>query len=499
MNRKTVKYLICAAALSIASNASAIDVVVSAPGTLAQALSDSDLTTLTELNISGPIDASDLYFLGNNAKALSQLNLTNATIEAYNGEKVINGYQNYKAGVIPAGVFAGSRLSAISLPAGVSEIGGMAFAYTPLSVLPDLSNISKIDDAAFAATAIKTLTYPATAKLGTNVFAGSSVQSVTLPQGASVADGAFAGCSALTTVNGSNTVVAIGNHAFENTTALKSFAFGSNIKSIGSNAFRASGLTDADLSASTALDSIGEFAFAQMDALENITISAANVKFAPGVFFDDKALTNITLPNGTKAITDYLLKGTESLAVSALPESATTIGRYALAGNTATTTISLPASLQYIGDGAMEGMTGLTEINATQLDSRPEIGADVWAGVNQPNVSLKVDDSLVADFKSADQWQYFNISTTSGTEEITTPDAAEASIRARFVGTTLQIQATAVNIASVDLFDFNGIALISTTVNGSEANVETADFANPYFIVTVTLANGNRSSLKLKR
>lgn len=492
------KLILSAAALSFAFGASALDVNVANPGTLAEALGDNDIATLTSLTVSGQLDASDLYYLGNNAKSLVTLDLSGARIMAYNGEKTINGMRNYPADLIPAGAFAGSRLTSVALPAGVTEIGSMAFATAPLAALPDLSGVKKIDDGAFAAIAATEITYPA-AEMGANVFAGSEVRTVTVAPGTSIAAGAFDGCANLSEVSGAEGVVAIGDRAFSNTAALSEFNFGNGLKAIGSGAFRASGLVNADLSAATSLDTIGEFAFAQMPALELASIASPSVKCAPGVFFDDKQLATLNYPETLKNLADYLLKGTESLALSTFPESLQSIGNYAMTGNTATTTLHLPATLAYIGDGAMEGMTGLTEIDAAALSARPEIGADVWAGVDQPSVKLKVNEDLYSDFKSAEQWQNFDISYTSGIDDIVSDKAPAASLSARFAGTLLQIAATGVDIARVELFDISGATLVSLQANGTAAEVETATFANPYFIVTVTLEDGTRSSLKLKR
>ena len=54
------KLILSAAALSFAFGASALDVNVANPGTLAEVLGDNDIATLTSLTVSGQLDASDL-------------------------------------------------------------------------------------------------------------------------------------------------------------------------------------------------------------------------------------------------------------------------------------------------------------------------------------------------------------------------------------------------------------------------------------------------------
>lgn len=487
----SIKNIILVVLVGISTNVFGVEVSSEKAGSLQSLLSNENIATLTTLTVSGPVDASDLFYIGNNANKLERLDLSMATIVEYNGDKTINGYSTYPANVIPAGVFAGTALKWVSIPSSTTQIGSMAFASSCLESLPVLDNVKMIDDGAFAATLIKELAYP-DADLGSNVFAGSEVKTVYISHDVTIAPGAFAGCQYLENVDGADKATAIGNGAFEQTPSLKNFKFGNSISVIGSNAFRASGLNQVNLNV---VDSIGTFAFAQMPNLVKVSVSDKNVRMAPGAFFDDNNLQDIQLDSPT-VLPDYIFKGT---AISNIPLNNTTeIGQYALASNSGASLIVLPASLQHINTGAMENMSALKTIDASALDNVPSLGNDVWDGVDQQNVILKVNEASEQLFKNAPQWQEFNISAPTGVDDVATGVTA-VTVKARFNGNVLQVVATGVEISQISLFDINGAMLIATNVNALSAEVDTAQFANPYFVVSVTLADGSRSSLKLRR
>lgn len=487
----SIKNLILVALTGISTSAFGLDVKTERAGTLSALIGSNDIVTVTDLTVTGPIDASDLFFIGNHAIQLERLDLSKATIAEYSGDKKINGYSNYAPNVIPAGVFAGTTLKWVAIPQTTTEIGSMAFASSQLETLPALYNVIKIDDGAFAATPLKDVVYPV-ASLGANVFAGASVQTVSIHSDVAIAPGAFAGCKSLTVVSGAEKASAIGDGAFEQTPLLDDFKFATNISVIGSNAFRASGLKEVNLSG---IDSIGTFAFAHMPNLTKASITDNNVRLASGVFFDDKNLVDIQIAS-LNIVPDYIFKGT---AISNITlDNTTQVGQYALASNTGASVIVLPASLQHISTGAMERMTALNTIDATALDNVPTLGNDVWDGVDQKNVTLKVNPATESLFKNAAQWQEFTISSPTAVDNLITP-STPVSLKARFIGSILEIVAQGADIEQITLLDISGAMLIATNVNAQTAKIDTAAFANPYFVVFVTLADGSHSSLKLRR
>ena len=96
-----------------------------------------------------------------------------------------------EAGAIPARMFEGSGVTALTLGAGVTEIGESAFANTALKTA-EMKNVATIGAGAFANTALTSVDLPQTAAVGAGAFEDSALESVRLSASASVGERAFA-------------------------------------------------------------------------------------------------------------------------------------------------------------------------------------------------------------------------------------------------------------------------------------------------------------------
>ena len=96
-----------------------------------------------------------------------------------------------EAGAIPARMFEGSGVTALTLGAGVTEIGESAFANTALKTA-EMKNAATIGAGAFANTALTSVELPQAAAIGEGAFEGSALESVRLSASASVGERAFA-------------------------------------------------------------------------------------------------------------------------------------------------------------------------------------------------------------------------------------------------------------------------------------------------------------------
>lgn len=483
----------------------ATDVTVTTPGTLSATLSSAgeDLATVTTLTVSGTVNAADLYDLGNKAVALETLDLSAATIVAYDGNS-LNGSKTYKAGLIPSGAFAGSSIQRITLPTAATEIGHMAFAASKLTALPKMTTVTAIGDGAFSncTNLAVTLAYPAKVeKVGSHVFSNcTSITTVNMGTATEIPPYTFVGCTALNRVSPTSQLQHIGTGAFADCTALSRFNFGEALKSIGAMAFMNTALADADLSKSNALASVGDFAFAKNDKLASANFGNVSLPaMGKGVFFDDSALASVILPDGLTELPAYILKGTTSVNMNTLPTELETIGDYALLGNTATTQITIPIQVTYIGTGAMEGMTGLQLIDVEHLEHVADLGEDVWAGVDKEHVRLRVPLFLADTYQSTPQWQDFQFDVMTGVDDENIADTQAVSVQGRFSGSDLQIQSQGAEMDVVNVFDPAGQLLVAVRPASDFIVIDTAAFTNPLFIVSVRLANGKTAALKLKR
>lgn len=96
-----------------------------------------------------------------------------------------------ESGAVPAHMFEGSGVTALTLGAGVTEIGEKAFAGTALNAA-EMTNVTVIGAGAFANTALTSVNLPQAAAIGEGAFEGSALESVRLSASASVGERAFA-------------------------------------------------------------------------------------------------------------------------------------------------------------------------------------------------------------------------------------------------------------------------------------------------------------------
>ncbi|MDE7427456.1 MAG: leucine-rich repeat protein [Muribaculaceae bacterium] len=478
------------AAASLQMQAAVVD--VSTPGTLKNMVQDAAKTE--ELTINGSIDATDLFYIADNMPRLKKLVL-NANIAEYSGEPV-NSQSYFAPNTIPSGTFAGSGLTQVVLPATLRTIGDAAFSASSLSTVTVPASVTLIGTGAFSGCTDLGYATVNASVLGEYTFSGcTAMTSVAISGVDSIPMGCFSGCTALAGVNQKASY--IGADAFKGCTSLTKYYFPGTLSYIGRAAFINSGLKNADLSSCAANIRLGAFAFAHCSELESATLPEG-VTLSQGIFLADAALTEVNIQNAV-TIPSHALTGAplpDSISFNSKLDS---IGALALQNATGVRAVHLPESLKYIGDYAMEGMTDLELINAADLTAVPDLGENVWAGVDQPNVKLYAQSHIVSEMKEADQWQYFNLDSPTSIEDNIADPVNKAQVKARFNGDILEISASGTVISSVMLYNTAGALLDSVTANASDVKVNTSHLSERLYIVTVTLEDGTVSSLKLLR
>lgn len=473
-----------------------LEVEVTAPGTLSESVTDP--SAVTQLTLSGTVNAADLYYIGMNMTGLTSLDMSRVTIDEYMGT-VVMGRTFYPAATLPYGVFMGLPLTSVTLPqqSGLVISEG-AFMNTSLTSLPTFENVDSIGQAAFAGcNSLQTLTMPKT-KMNSAVFADcTALTTVDMGTATEIPALTFHGCTALTTINGAANIVSIGDRAFEGDTSLKTFDFGQNLRYVGSSAFAATGLTEIDMSRALKLEEINREAFAD-SKLQSAILPDNVATIGDGVFFGNNSMKEIQLPAALITLGEHSLVSTRLREIK-LPDNVEEIGAYALKGQTNITGIYLPPSLIYIGDNGMEGMTALSRIDVRDHTSVPELGENVWEGVNPSKVFVTVNANYINDFENALQWKDFNFNIIAGAEEIVDDQTAGRNVRGRFVGTDLQIESIGADIDIVRLFDTAGRLLLSVEPRSTTATIDTSDFPGGVFIVNIVLDDKTPATLKLAR
>ena len=423
--RKLFFLLLLAAVVTPASQAVTVE---NTAGQLAQLVSD---TQITELTVTGTMDARDFLFITEQLPELTTMDLSQATIVPYTSTRTLYGtITSYYGGEIPRTAFFGKKLTTVSLPEGLESIGYAAFAgcYQLQSVtLP--ASLTEIEDYAFAGSALTSIEVPESVMyMGYGVFSRCEALQSAVINSDFVGEFAFLGDTSLSDVQIGAHVTAINEGAFNGCTALKTITFDRNtrLSRIGDEAFINSGLENIDIQ-SMPMGTIGAWAFAQTH-LSEISLPGTLSHLNEGALANNPLLTSVKLPDvrnsggmrlrGAPAINlrrtierieDYTFAGDEQLnAGNMLLFGTKSIGNYALYNvSQEIDTMRLPSSIDYLGNYAMAGMTGM-KVLKTDAAEVPELGENVWAGVNQQAVPLIAPSEESTElYQVAEQWMNF--------------------------------------------------------------------------------------------
>ena len=285
-------------------------------GTLPDRIGASKKYLITNLKIIGKINGTDWkmiremvgcgYENNKTAGKLSMLDLSEAKI-VKGGDRYFSGYNCYTSND-EIGEYAFkdcSRLTSLTLPAGITSIGYAAFnGCRGLTSLTLPAGITSIGRSTFeGCRGLTSLTLPAgITSIGEYAFRGcSGLTSLTLPAGiTSIGGGAFKDCSGLTSLTLPAGITSIYYGTFEGCSGLTSLNLPAGITSIFYNAFYGcSGLTSLTLPAG--ITSIGEYAFRGCSGLTSIYVYSEKVpKMGTDVFKGcDANKCTVYVPKGT--------------------------------------------------------------------------------------------------------------------------------------------------------------------------------------------------------
>lgn len=486
---------------STRSRAETVD--LTAPGTLEERITAEQAASLTTLTVSGAMNAADFDYINKAMLRLITLDLGGARIEAYSGGKVLLGRTESAADAVPDFAFAGSSVQKITLPASVTSIGEGAFSASALTSadFSALVNLRSIGTGAFSGSpSLKNVAVPQSVTgIGAHAFSRCpALTEAALAGSADIPASAFEGSAALNTVTLAAEVKNIGKAAFRGCAALKSISLPGSLASVEASAFEQSGLTSADLSA-TVVKSIGDWAFSRCEALQTVILPPSLSQLGAGCFFEDKALVAVAIPSGVTTVPDYCFKGDNSLDTDGfLHPAIISIGDFALMGLDNVEKLALPQALAKLGTECMADWTALSELNVTALSVVPELGENVWKGVDQPSVQLKVSKELADEYSAAPQWQDFHIEISSGIEDVA-EDTTGADIKAWFEGTDLVLQSMGSPIEAIRMFNVSGTLLLAASPADNLYTISTGDLSDRIYLLRVTLSDGKSASVKIAR
>jgi hypothetical protein len=376
---------------------------VNTAGTLLSLMSTDELANITNLTLTGTIDARDFKTMRDNMPGLRTLDLSGATVAEYNGTEgtYSTAVTDYPAGATPRQAFyTNTSLTSIVLPSTLTAIGRSSFnVCTGLTSINIPSTVTAIGYYAF--------------------YGCSRLASVTLLTGLTLIDySAFGNCSLLNSVSIPSTVNTIGDLAFYNCTnlALVNISPLSSLSTIGSETFENCPLTS--FSVPSSVTSIGSYAFLGSKAL--ITVDAANPTYssADGVLFD-KIKTKLIyvpfvktgayeIPPTVSDIGSDAFYNCYSLTAIKIPTSVTTIEDWAFESCSGLSSILIPSSVNVIMSDAFYGCSSLTSIysNAvTPVDL--SLSDSVFEYVNKSTCTLYVPIGSKVSYQMAVEWEDF--------------------------------------------------------------------------------------------
>ena len=342
-------------------------------------------TPITNLTLTGTIDARDFKTMRDDTTMLSELDLSDVTIVKYIGtEGTMNSNFTYPANTIPYKALYGSFLKNILLPKSVTSIDCIAFSEChELKNITISSTITSIGSNAF--TSCNALINVDASNLNYSSIEGvlfNKTQTILIQCPESKAG----------TYTIPSTVISIEEMAFWYCNKLTTVLIPSSVTSIGSNAFHRSGITAITIPSS--VTSIGDQAFYDCPALINVDASNPNYSSIEGALFNKAQTTLIQCPVSKTNFT--------------IPSSVKAIGAFAFSFNDKLTRISLPSSVATFGTYAFLNCTGLNSIYASSI-SPVELNAsnDVFGSVNKNSCILYVPSGTKSLYASAKQWRDF--------------------------------------------------------------------------------------------
>ena len=378
------KNIIFAILFLIAIQVHALEVANTAGG-LSDKVTNLDITTL---KVTGTMNANDFYFISGNLNRLETLDLEGVRIEACRTTDRHYWRWDFAADALPVGCFADMALTRVTLPAGATVIGEAAFAgCSRLSTVNMPATLDSIADFAFAGC--------------------TSLTAVQLPASVTVVGyGAFMRCSSLTSfkVASSSRLRKLDATVLMDCPALTTIKLGSAVTSLGERALAGTGIRNLDLSSSNHLAQIGDWAMV-LTPVTSAKMPASLTDLGDGAFLYATDLAEINLGGRLSQLNDFLLAGT-GLNSDLVLTGVSSFGDFVLYNVSNLSVVELPETMTWLGTRSMAGMIGLRKLISNAEDV-PDLGENVWAGVNQSKIPLIVPDGSIDLYKAAAQWKKF--------------------------------------------------------------------------------------------
>lgn len=496
--KKTYLLLFCLF-LSLWANAIvSITIDLTTAGTLSSNLTSDELSTVTNLKITGPIDNRDFLTMRDNMPVLTSLDISSVQIVAL-------GYYSEGANTIPSNAFSNKitlqeiklpndlvginynsfeacGLLTISLPNTIKFIKDLAFyncgGLTGSLTLPhDLESIG-YRSFGFCSSLIGDLIIPNKVKtIGKDCFiscSGFNGNLILAPNISEIPIGAFWGCNQLLSVSFPESLIIIKNGAFYRCTKLKGpLIFPEGLVTIEQDAFKDCYSINGNLSLPSTLRVIGNDAFSGCRNLkDNLVFPSSIIAIGAGAFNFCYSFTGeLNIPRSTTNIAAKTYENCQELLSLVIPNTIKSIGSHAFMGCYALTSITTHS------------------LNPIDLSTSPF----VFSGVNKNTCTLYVPIGTKLLYENADQWKDFlNIVERDATSSFKNGLSETIKLYSNHETSSIVITGITGNTI-VSIIDINGNILSKKSIyNESKISIEHL----PQALYLINISNDNNTLTK---
>jgi hypothetical protein len=475
-----------------------------AGGLLSSLLTSTETKTLTNLSLSGFLDARDFKFLRDSMMVLDSLDIKEVRIVAYKGSQgpAATSVVTYPADEIPMYAYNNEAakdynpIRYILLPNSIKTIGKSAFEWTLIGgnlVIPDsvhyignnafhycdeltgisLPNALKlIGDSAFHnCNRIQSLNTNAVRSIGSYAFSGTGQLSLVMGDSLEyITDHAFYSSNFTGDLNIGKSVKSIGDYVFFGCQGINGIvAIGNSVKSIGSYAFAFS-QKFYKLDLGNSVSYIGPYAFWQCVELSGtVTFPTTMTSIEPHAFDACINITHLIFPSSLKSIGTSAFQSCTSLYPNLdIGDSVQVIGKNAFNGaGTYAVILRLPSSLDSIGPNAFKSWTRLLQLEVYKdVPIDLSRSTDVFNGVRRDACHLYIPFGTKKAYQKTAVWNEFTtvyenpmaLNTESTQELEITPNPVHDVFRIKgMVGTSI-----------LDVVDMNGRLMFSKSIDEGE-------------------------------
>ena len=268
---------------------------------------------------------------------------------------------------IPKAAFRGSQINKVVLNEGLQSIGDMAFFNSTVQEVVFPTTLEQLEENIFYYCRNfkkADLSRTKLTKLPASTFVYAGVEEVLLPA----------------------TLREIGAQAFLKTSQLKTIEIPENVRTIGLEAFRESGITTVKLP--NGVTTIAQRAFYYCPELTEVTTYGT-----------------VLNENPEAMIHPYCLEGCPKLTRFDISKSIRILGQGLLGGNRKVTQLTIPANVTQINFSAFNN-TGIKEVMVEGI-TPPQVFEKVWYGFPDDITVIRVPAESVEKYKNANGWKDF--------------------------------------------------------------------------------------------